>query len=262
MSNPFWIIARKEIVEATRDRRSLASSLLYMLMGPFIVGLITFTRSSMANTAESGTLLALSLLFLLLSSFTGGMNIAMDTMAGERERRSLLPLLMNPISTKQLVVGKWISINVFCLLSLILNFLGFAVVLNHVVSGSFAALRLHHVVLFILTMIPLTMLTAAAELAVSTVCKSVKEAHTWLAFLIFLPMGLGMLIAFHPIPPGEWTYTVPLLGQQIFLSRLATGTMPPLSHGVLLCTVTIIGTIVLLRITSRVLHKDDVLYGN
>jgi sodium transport system permease protein len=261
MNSPTSIVADKEITEAARDRRSLASSLLYALMGPIIVGLLTFTGTSAAT--EPSTLLALSSLFLILSAFTGGMNIAMDTLAGERERKSLLPLVMNPISRLQLIAGKWISVGAFSVVALFLNCIAFAFIIGHVLPARFAELaRLPVVACLLLAMIPLAMLAAAAELAVSTICRSVKEAHTWLAFLVFVPVGLGLFLVFHPNFFGEWSYAVPVLGQQVLLSRMVAGTMPSFSQAFVLCVVSIVATISLLRTTSKILQRDDVLYGN
>ena len=261
MNSPTLIVASKEITEAIRDRRSLTSSMLFALMGPTIVGLLTFTRTSAAS--EPTTLLALSSLFLLLSTFTGGMNIAMDTLAGERERKSLLPLVMNPLSKLQLIVGKWISVSAFSVVALFLNFVAFAIIIDHVLSTRFAELaRLPLVACLLIAMIPLATLAAAAELAVSTNCRSVKEAHTWLAFLVFVPAGLGMFLAFHPGIFGEWSYAVPVLGQQVLLSTLDAGKMPSLSDVFVLCAVSVVSTISLLRVTSKILQRDDVLYGN
>jgi sodium transport system permease protein len=263
MHSPTSIVAGKEMNEAFRDRRSLASSLLYGMMGPIIVGLLMFTRASTTEATEPKTLLALCSLFLLLSTFTGGMNIAMDTLAGERERRSLLPLLMNPLSKLQLIVGKWISVSAFSVAALLLNFIGFAVIIGHVLPTRFAELaRLPFIANLFLAMVPLAMLAAAAELAVSTTCRSVKEAHTWLAFLVFVPVGLGMFLAFHPNTFGEWSYTVPVLGQQVLLSNLIAGKTPPLPHVFVLCTVSVMSALSLLRVTSKILQRDDVLYGN
>jgi sodium transport system permease protein len=261
MNKTISIVAVKEITEAVRDVRSLASSLLYALMGPLIVGLLTFTKPPEAT--EPTTLLALSSLFLLLSTFTGGMNIAMDTLAGERERRSLLPLVMNPVMKIRLIAGKWISVGTFSVVAFVMNFVAFAIIIRHVLPFKFAEFaRPNFVLCLLLAMIPLAMVVAAAELAVSTVCRSVKEAHTWLALLVFVPIALGMFLAFHPQVFGEWSYAIPVLGQEVFLSSLAAGKVISLSHVSVLCTVSVVGTISLLRVTSKILLRDNVLYGN
>ncbi len=46
-------------------------------------------------------------MMLMLSAFAGGMNVAIDVTAGERERRSLEPLLLNSASRLGMVLGKW-----------------------------------------------------------------------------------------------------------------------------------------------------------
>jgi sodium transport system permease protein len=45
--------------------------------------------------------------FVLMAVLYGALNAALDTTAGERERGSLEPLLMNPASRHALVLGKW-----------------------------------------------------------------------------------------------------------------------------------------------------------
>ena len=45
--------------------------------------------------------------FVLMAVLYGALNAALDTTAGERERGSLEPLLMNPASRVALVLGKW-----------------------------------------------------------------------------------------------------------------------------------------------------------
>ena len=48
-------------------------------------------------------------MFLVLSAFVAGMQVATDSTAGERERGSLEPLLVNPIPRWELVAGKWLA---------------------------------------------------------------------------------------------------------------------------------------------------------
>jgi ABC-type Na+ efflux pump permease subunit len=41
------------------------------------------------------------------------MNVAIDVTAGERERRLLVPLLLNRASWQDIFVGKWIAVSIF-----------------------------------------------------------------------------------------------------------------------------------------------------
>ena len=92
-----WMtVALKEIRDHLRDRRSLTSAALYALMGPVVILLVA--QSAAAERGGAGLLLSMMSVFALVSAFTGGMYLALDSTAGERERGSLVPLLLNPVS--------------------------------------------------------------------------------------------------------------------------------------------------------------------
>ena len=60
----------------------------------------------------------------------GGMYLAIDTTAGERERGSLEPLLSLPVTRDQLMLGKIAATCVFMALSLLLSLVSFYVALK------------------------------------------------------------------------------------------------------------------------------------
>src|ERR1700690_822695 len=123
------IVARKEIRDHLRDTRSLVSSAFYALMGPLVVGMVSIAvHGAVRGEKSSAALLSMMSVFALVATFVGGMNVAMDAIAGERERRSLLPLLMNPVRRREIVLGKWLAVALFSFAGLILNLAGFAIV--------------------------------------------------------------------------------------------------------------------------------------
>lgn len=81
------VIARKEIRDHLRDTRSMVSSAFYALMGPLVVGMVSL---AVKGKNSSDVLLGMLSVFALVAAFVGGMNVAIDAIAGERERRSLL----------------------------------------------------------------------------------------------------------------------------------------------------------------------------
>ena len=117
------IVARKELVDHLRDTRSLLSTSLQALMGPAVVLLVSFS-GAMRREASPTLLLSMMSVFALVTAFAGGMNVAMDSTAGERERRSLVPLLMNPVSRRDVVLGKWIATSLFAAGALAINITG------------------------------------------------------------------------------------------------------------------------------------------
>jgi sodium transport system permease protein len=96
-------------------------------MGPLVVGVVMLARvQGPANAGMQFVLPLMASVFAMMAAFSGGMSVAMDTVAGERERRSLLPLLLSPASRAELVLGKWLATTVFAAAGAIANFIAFA----------------------------------------------------------------------------------------------------------------------------------------
>jgi sodium transport system permease protein len=259
MLNPSLVIARKEIVDGFRDVRSVISASLFALMGPLVVGLVSLAP----NVKGSGgtVLVGLMSVFTLVAAFAGGMNVAMDTVAGERERRSLLPLLANPVDRREVVIGKWLAVSLFSIAGLTINLLGFAVVC--VTSGMHVnAPWPRLLVAMALGIFPLALLAASIQLLLSTACRSVKEAQTYLSMVVLLPMGVGMLLVFFPPARQAWFSVLPVLGQQLHLLRLMDGRDVPLIQSIGLGCLTLWLAILFVLVSSNRLQRDEIIYGN
>ena len=257
-SNPL-VIAQKEIIDSLRDVRSLLSSLMFSLMGPLVVGLVSLAPG-IKGAAESPIAGMLSV-FTLVAAFSGGMNIAIDTIAGERERRSLIPLLLNPVPRADIALGKWLAVGLFALAGLLINLLASTVVF--VTSG----VRLYApwprlALALVLAVLPLPLLAAAIQLSLSTFCRAVKEAHSYLSMLIFLPMGIGMLLVFFPAVRQPSFGFLPLLGQQLDLQRLMDGRDVPLLQSIVLGYLTLALALAMVLLSSKRLQRDEIIYGN
>ncbi len=102
--NPITLIARKEAGELLMSGRGLAWLLaLSVIMSVLSLLLVSNTELSLLDNAQvvymvMGTVTALgALLAVVLGS---------DAVAGERERGSLMPLLLAPVTPSQIVFGK------------------------------------------------------------------------------------------------------------------------------------------------------------
>jgi len=249
------IIARKEITDNWRDRRAVISSLMYALLGPAVIYMV-----SMAVHAGP-VLLAMMTVFTLVAAFVGGMNVAIDTVAGERERQSLLPLLMNGVPRRDIVWGKWLAVALFALGGLILNLAGFALVFWRAgmqAPDAWLALTMAIAV----GILPLALLAASLELLISTVCRAVKESHTYLSMLVFLPMGLGMFQVFFPAAAHGWFAFLPVMGQQLQLERWLKGGAASFSSAAVLGCFTGALALLLLNVAANRLRRDEIVYGS
>lgn len=259
MWNSPLIIASKEIVDHLRDGRSVLSSVLFALMGPVVIGLVSFAPG--IKGAAEGPIAGMMSVFTLVAAFSGGMNIAIDTIAGERERRSLIPLLINPVPRADIALGKWLAVALFALAGLLVNLLGSGIVF--LMSG----MRLHTpwprlALAMVLAVLPLPLLAASIQLSLSTFCRAVKEAHSYLSMLIFLPMGIGMLLVFFPAARKSSFAFLPLLGQQLHLQRLMDGRDVPLLQSVVLGYLTLALASAMVLLSSKRLQRDENIYGN
>jgi ABC-type transport system involved in multi-copper enzyme maturation permease subunit len=102
--NPITLIARKEGGELLMSGRGLAWLLaLSVIMSVLSLLLVSNTELSLLDNAEvvymvMGTVTALGALL--------GVVLGSDSVAGERERGSLMPLLLAPVTPSQIVFGK------------------------------------------------------------------------------------------------------------------------------------------------------------
>jgi sodium transport system permease protein len=253
-------IARKEIVDSARDFRSILASLLYALMGPLVVGLVSMTVVK-GNSSGAIVLIGMMAVFTLVSAFVGGMNVAMDTVAGERERKSLLPLLLNAVPRERLVLGKWLAVSFFAAAGLAINVLGFVTVFAF--SGILpAAMDLRTLLPVALSLFSLALFAAALQLLISTGSHAIKEAQTYLSLIVFAPMGIGMFMVFSSAARHAWLTYLPLVGQQLQLQALMSGRGIGLWEAVVLGYLTLALAVLALLLCTNRLRRDEILYGN
>jgi sodium transport system permease protein len=260
-----FVVAAKELTDHTRDTRSVISAGLYALMGPAVVLLVFAARGERAPAASGHPAAVMAATFALIAAFTGAIAVATDLIAGERERRSLVPLLVSSSSRSQIVIGKWLAAATFAAGSVLLSVFAFRTVLA-VIDAPIASLTL--TILVVPPLVSLALLAAAVEILVSMLCRTSKEAQTYLSMLVFGTMALAMWVAFRPHPAAGWSHLVPMIGQQRLLEVLFSGGPSSALDGVLiafrsamLATVTVGVTAVVVAVSSKVFRRDEAVYG-
>ena len=252
-------VAAKEIRDHLRDTRSLGSAAMYTLMGPAVIMLVS--QSAVARGGGSRLLLSMMSVYTLVSAFAGGMHLALDSTAGERERGSLVPLLLNPVSPLYLVTGKWIAVSAFALAGLALNLTAFTVVFEW--GGVLPPGGLTRVfLLWILCgLVPLALFGAALHLLAATTSRTVKEALTRLSITMFVPMIVGMFLVFFPDWVGRWWFTMPVVGQQAMIGAGLRGEAVSVVQAGVLGLVTTAAGVAALLATARALDRDGIVAG-
>ena len=100
---------------------------------------VAIELEDVATDTERGGSLISAILPLVIGIWmvSGAMPAALDTTAGEKERKSLEPLLINPVQRWQIMTGKMITTMVFAMASLALTLVSFRIVLPYMPVGAF-----------------------------------------------------------------------------------------------------------------------------
>jgi sodium transport system permease protein len=179
-------------------------------------------------TPQSRAALLLSTLpyFLVVALFIGGMSVAIDATAGERERQSLEMLLLHPVPRSAVVLGKLAAAAAFSAVALVETTIGFALVPHLVPMEQLGfSIRLDPAVLarIVVLMAPLLLLVCAFILLVASRARTFRAAQSSVSFMMLVPATPGIVLALVPIKLKLWMLLVPAFGEQLLVNRMLRG---------------------------------------
>ena len=234
-------------------------------VSPGVVQAVQVDELDLATPAQSAArLFAMIPMLLILGAFVGGLNVAIDTTAGERERHSLEPLLVNPVSRAALTAGKWLTTCLFGLVASVLTLVSFLFMLRFVPLEQLDMqlnLGYPQLLLMVVAVAPMALLASGLQMFVATFARSFKEAQTYVSMLVFLPMIPGMATQVYPLQPAAWMMAVPALAQQLLVVDVMGGE-PVSTPGLVVSAVaTTALALLFLALTSRMLSQEKIVFG-
>lgn len=228
---------------------------------PVILTPVMVAERDLASTQQrAGQLLSFLPYLLVLGAFLGGMYLAIDTTAGERERQSLEPLLANPATRAQIVLGKLGATFGFAMVSMMLSLVAFAVAFQYIPLdrlGMKMDFGLGLILRAGLLMVPLVMCFAALQTVVAAYAKSYREAQTYLSLLMLLPMLPSVILMINPMKGELWMSAVPLLSQNVLIMALARGEPVSLTNFALSFGTTLVLAAGLMWVAVRIYHREQ-----
>lgn len=174
-------------------------------------------------SGRSAMLLGMLSYFFLFALLTGGMNLAIDATAGERERGSLEPLLCLPVERDHLIFGKIFAACLFMALSLSLSLISFYFTLKFVpleelgMTPNFGPLV---VGVAWLMLVPFALVGASLMTLVASFTKSYKEAQTWVGVVLLAPTLPILVVSILMVRPSTELMWIPSLSQHLLLVDL------------------------------------------
>ncbi|MCZ8133201.1 MAG: ABC transporter permease subunit [Steroidobacteraceae bacterium] len=242
----------------TAAQRLQARGLSPLLVQPVAVDLVDVA------TPASRALLVLGMLsyFIVFATMMGGLYVAIDATAGERERGSLEPLLTNPVPREQIVYAKIASAAVFMSLSLTLTVVGFAVGLRFVrleELGMSANFGPEVAVGVIAVMLPFVVLGAALMTIVASFTRSYREAQSWLTAVLLVPTVPIIFAAIYQVQPSLSLMWIPSLSQHLAINGWLRDDPLPLVQLAASGAATLLLGLVLAWVAARLYRREAVL---
>ena len=173
--------------------------------------------------SRSALMLGVLTYFLLFATLTGGLHLAIDTTAGERERKSVEPLLTLPVPRSSLIVGKMTATVCYMLASLALTLVAFTIALKQMPLeqiGMSSTFGFGTAPVAFLLLCPFAPLGAALMTAVASFTKTYREAQTYLTVVLLVPTLPLIIASVLNIEPEAKLMWIPSLSQHLLITTL------------------------------------------
>lgn len=218
------------------------------------------------STPKSRALMVMIFLpyILMLTAFTGGLHLAMDSTAGEKERRSLEPLFLNPVPRWRIMCGKLLATTAFAFASLSLTLLSFRLTLPFLPIdqlGIDLQLSTRSVLMILIVIAPVTLLAAAFLTLLASFAKSYKEAQSYMGLVILIPVIPSMLFMVNPVKPEQAMMWIPLFSQNLLIGEIIRGEAVVTAWMLASITGTLVLGLVLAFVAANLYNRAKLIYS-
>ncbi len=211
-------------------------------------------------------IISYAFLFIIMAITVSATYPATDTTAGEKERGTLETLLTFPIKSRDIIVGKFLSVTVASIITGLIS-LVLAVISLKVANGMFSIyegvnLMLSPAALLyaVVVILAYSFLISGLCIAIASKSASFKEAQSALTPLIFVSLFPGLIAFMVGITTNNVTACIPFLNYTIIFSDIAGGYVNGL-HILLMLVSTILIIAVVLRVIIKQYKSEKVLFG-
>jgi len=212
--------------------------------------------------SKAGMILGITTMMMIYAVFISGMNLAIDTSAGERERNSLALLLSHPVSTGQIVSAKVLAVTAFAVIGLLLTLIVSKFAYSFVPwqeLGFSVSINAAFISMMVLVSLPVAIMAASLQLFVSFMAKSFKEAQSYLTIVLILPMMLAMAASYDIAP--ETLQWLPVSGQLQALIEFIKGRELPMLQLVVSSIATLVIAAGLIFGMQKSLKSEKIVFG-
>jgi sodium transport system permease protein len=219
------------------------------------------------STPQSRGMLVMIMLpyVLMITAFTGGMHLAIDSTAGEKERKSLEPLLINPVPRWQIMLGKMAATATYAFASLVLTLVAFRFAFPLLPTGALGVdlnLSANAIGGILLAVGPVVILAAAMLTTLAALAKSLREAQSYMGLVFMIPMIPSLIFMVNPMKPETWMMAIPMFSQNLLIGEFVRGESISLLWLALSMGSTLLIGFVFAAIAATLFNRPKIVFSN
>jgi len=205
-------------------------------------------------------------LFIIMAITVSSTYPATDTTAGEKERGTLETLLTFPIKSKDIIIGKFLSVSISSIITGVLGLILMIISLNisgkmfEIYKGIDMSLSLSAFIFSLIVIVTFSFLISGLSISIASTCKTFKEAQSALTPLTFIAMFPGMIAFLIDIKSSITLSMVPFLNYILLFSDIISGNINYI-HILLMITSTIFIIAFVLFIIIRQYKSERILFS-
>lgn len=204
--------------------------------------------------------------FIIMAITVSATYPATDATAGEKERGTLETLLTFPIKSKDIIIGKFLSVTLSSvitgILSLILAIISLKIANNmfSIYEGMDLMLPASSLIFALIVILAYSLLISGLCIAIASKSKTFKEAQSALTPLTFISFFPGMIAFMIGITTTNVYACIPFLNYTLIFTDITSGNIN-FVHILLMLVSTIIIIAVVLKIIIKQYKSERVLFG-
>lgn len=206
-------------------------------------------------------------MMLMLTMTLCSMYPALDIITGERERGTLVLLLMAPVQRRNVVMAKLLTVSVTTYIASLLSLVSICIGLmlfvpsSHDLSGTFSLkLPVVNLIFSSVFLVPLSIVVSGCAILISSYARTFQQGQSYFAPLMIVAMALGgLVVAFDESAPF-FVNLVPVANLLLCMHRAIEGQWNMAGIAATICS-SVVFIALLLRVSVSILDREESLFG-
>ncbi len=230
-------------------------------ISPDVVQPIQINMSDVATPeSRNAEIVGMMPYLIIMFIMAGGMYLAIDSTAGEREKGSLESLLTLPVPRKDILLAKLLATSFFSAVTLLFMLISLSLFMQNApvdaFNFNFTTKKLLHI---FFTSLPFVFVASSMLILLASFTKSYKEAQSYLSFVMLIPTMPLMLLMFLSPEASMANMWVPSLSQALIIVETIKGEMIPWHLTALSMSVSLLVAAIFSTIAIKLYQRERIL---